>query len=907
MRVTTSLLCLLLLLPAAAPARTFVPVGSANGLDARVVVSLLFDSRGYLWVGSREGLYRYDGYATRAYLPDPDNQHAISDIDIRYIYEDSEGVIWVGTNTGGLCRLDPNSETFTNYRHDSADPASIAEDSVYGISEGPDGSLWVATQKGLSRLDRVTGRFEHFVHDPDTSSSLPHNWAFNLYLAPSGTLWVSTIGGGVARWEGDAFTRFDLGGNDSESQQRNDAFTIHEANDGVLWIGTREGLVRLDPSTGAVQPFDLGEVDGYPPVITTIRPDSSNRIWLGTMVRGVLIVDTETGEWQPASEKSLGAAGYLPAQPQMSLAIANDQLFVGTWGSGVYRGPLEPTGFGLLSQADNESLNNNTITAVMAGEEPGHPWLGSFGGGPQRASVDPPWVSPVDAASGAIHESGVFAFARAGGGRLFVATTHGLYEFDSDGRQVALWAHDPEKPDGIGSGYAISLLPNDNSGLWIGMGGSGLQRLDLETNEFTTYRHRAEDDRSLSGDFITALARGSEGYLWAGTRSNGLNRCRIEPWSCERFTGREGDPDGLSHHHVTAFYRDRRDRLWVTTDGGGLNRVLQDESTGSVTGFRRWTREHGLLNDGIMAVQEDLDESLWLSTRHGLSRLNPATGNVINYVSDSGLPASHFHANASAADERFVYFGSVEGLLSIRKGSLLTEREAADVRITTIMHAAPGSLQSIARLVDGLVTLPYGNVISIELATLDFSESTHQYAYRLSTDDPWIDLGTQRQVILHGVAPGHYEVQARGRDVYGLWGESQPLGLEIVPPFWMTWWFRGMVVLVLAGIALLLFFNRERRLNRRAEELRRLSETREHALEEQLGGEAELAVLTPRQKEILQLIAEGYSTREIAELLGVSIKTVEAHRANLMERLDIRDIPGLVRLAIRTRLVSPHE
>jgi DNA-binding NarL/FixJ family response regulator len=146
--------------------------------------------------------------------------------------------------------------------------------------------------------------------------------------------------------------------------------------------------------------------------------------------------------------------------------------------------------------------------------------------------------------------------------------------------------------------------------------------------------------------------------------------------------------------------------------------------------------------------------------------------------------------------------------------------------------------------------------------------------------------------------------EARGRAANGLWGEAEPLALEIVPPFWMTWWFRSILLLLLLLAALSVHFTRQAVLQRRAEKLLQLGEQRERALEEQLGDAAEIAVLTPRQKEILQLIAEGYATREIAELLRVSIKTVEAHRANLMERLDIHDVPGLVRLAIRTRLVS---
>ena len=493
-------------------------------------------------------------------------------------------------------------------------------------------------------------------------------------------------------------------------------------------------------------------------------------------------------------------------------------------------------------------------------------------------------------------------------GRLFAATTDGLYQFDDDGLELALQEHDPEDPASIGAGYAYALVPDADGGLWVGVMGSGLHFRDAETGRFTAYRNDPADPKSLSDDFITTLLDEEPDYLWVGTRSNGLNLCRKHEWSCTRFTGKEGGDSSLSHHHVTALYRDRRGRIWVGTDGGGLDRVLRDER-GRVTGFEQWGREQGLVSNGIMAIQEDVDESLWLSTRQGLSRINPLTRQVVNFVTESGLPVSHYNTNASDADDEYVYFGSTDGLLSFRKGSLLVERSPAPVRITRMQSAARGEQPEGMILTDTAEPkeIPYGEIITLEFAALDYSESAHVYAYRLGPQDNWTSLGLQRQVFLYGLQPGRYQFQARGRDVYGLWGESDPLEFRIVPPFWLTPWFRLLVVAVILLAGFGLHFLRANRIRRNAREIQRLSEKREAALEQALGGEAELSVLTPRQKEILQLIAEGYSTREIAGLLDISAKTIETHRANLMERLDIHDVPGLVRLAIRARLVSPHE
>jgi DNA-binding CsgD family transcriptional regulator len=198
-------------------------------------------------------------------------------------------------------------------------------------------------------------------------------------------------------------------------------------------------------------------------------------------------------------------------------------------------------------------------------------------------------------------------------------------------------------------------------------------------------------------------------------------------------------------------------------------------------------------------------------------------------------------------------------------------------------------------------------MLAIGFATLDYAEVPHQYEFRLAGEDRWSPLGQRNEVTFLKLAPGNYQFMARGRDVFGQWNESPALRVEVVPPFWMTTWFRVLLLTLLAATAFGAHRLRTARLKKLALEIERLGARREEALEKALGGKAELAGLTPRQKEVLQLIAEGRSTREIAERLDVSIKTVETHRAHLMDRLDIRDVPGLVRLAIRAGLVSPHD
>jgi len=834
----------LLIAADAAAARRFVEVGTGRGLDATVIPAMLVDRDGFLWVGSREGLFRYDGYQAVAFLPDAGQPGLVSDVDVRSLFQAADGALWVSTNTGGLNRRDPRTGSFTQFHHASGDSRSLSDESVYGVGQDADGRIWVGTQKGLNRLDADGRGFTRYFHERGTPASLAHDWVYTLHLGPSKQLWIGTVGGGIDRWNGasGSFDHFGLARLTGGAPGLDDVFALHEAADGHVWAGTRQGLVELDPVRSEAALFDLADASGAQPLVTALHADREGRLWVATHAHGVLVVDLATRTWGRAHPGSIGAPGNLPAQPQLSLASTGTTLFVGTWGSGIYRAPLEePLFHRLTATADGRGLRHKNITSVLSGKVPGQPWVGSFGGGPQRVDVETGAVFPTGgAAADPIRQTGVISLAAANDGGYFAGATDGLHRLAADGRSLGADRHAGNRPDGIGEGYVGALLPAEPSGLWVGVGGSGLFFHDLKSAGFLAYRHDPATRDSLSGDYITALASGSSGRLWVGTRSNGLNLCRIKPWSCERFDGQGASRLDLGHHHVTDLHREPGGALWVATDGGGASRVLEGRD-GRVTGFDRWGASRGLLNDGIMAIESDDDGSLWFSTRHGLSRLDPATGRVVNQVAESGLPVSHFNTGASSSDARFLHFGSVEGLLSVPRGTPLQPRPPAPVRITALERLAKGAGQPLppSALRNGFAT-DFGDVLAVEFAVLDFAETTHEYAYRMKPNDAWTPLGRRRQLTFFGLAAGRYALEVRGRDVFGQWNMSPVLSFEVVPPFWMTVWFRALALVAAGLLVHVLHSLRLSRLRQRNLVLEQLEQQREHALAQATRSQHEL-------------------------------------------------------------------
>ncbi|MGE5761396.1 MAG: two-component regulator propeller domain-containing protein, partial [Gemmatimonadota bacterium] len=726
---------------------------------------------------------------------------------------------------------------FTQFHHDSADASSLSDESVYGVAEDAEGRLWVGTQRGLNRLD-VDGRsFERHFHEPGRADSLAGDWVYALHRGPTGTLWVGTVGGGLGRWTGAAgrFENFSIASIAGGPRSLDDVFAVHETPDGRVWVGTRGGLAVFDPVARRAEPVDLTGAVQEPALVTSMNVDRSGRLWVGSLGHGAFAVDTATRQVERVPLEPAGKSAEPGSRQILSVATTEHMLLVGTWGQGVFRAPLERPPFRVLaSGAGGNGLRHGNVTAVLASDEPGRPWVGSFGGGPQRVDVEAGTVDPSGGDAGdTIRASGVVSFAVTRDGTHFAGSTEGLFRYAADGRQLGLDAHVPGDDRSIGPGYVPALLPAAGNDLWVGIGGSGLFHRDSTTGRFEAFRHDPAVQTSLSGDYVTALLAAPDDRLWVGTRSHGLNRCRFAPFACERFDGREPGAPSLGHHFVTALRTDHGGNLWIATSGGGLRRAQFGEG-GRVLGFDQWGTAEGLLSDSVMSLESDSDGSLWVATRRGLSHFDPASRRVVNYVPQSGLPVSHFNNGASAADEHYLYFGSVTGLVSVPKGLPLRLRPPSPVRITGVERLVDGSAMPLAPgEVEEPIEIGIDEVLAAEFAVLDFAETTHEYAYRLQGSDEWTPLAHRRQLTFVGLPPGNYSLEVRGRDAFGHWSASPPLDFEVVPPFWMTNWFRGLALVIIALLALGIHLARLRSLRERNAMLGQLTERLESAKEEE--------------------------------------------------------------------------
>jgi signal transduction histidine kinase len=481
-------------------------------------------------------------------------------------------------------------------------------------------------------------------------------------------------------------------------------------------------------------------------------------------------------------------------------------------------------------------VNLDDVVAVSGSEEVGI-WAGSPTRGLMRldrgeAALD---TLPFPIGDPAKPPSVVSVYAESDS-RLWVGTAEGLVEYDAVTLQVTWLRHDPADPESLGAGWVTEVLQTGDGSLWIGTGESGVWRRSPE-GRLTGFRHDPEDPGSLSGDYVTALAVDDDGSLWVGTRSHGLNRCRADPFHCERY-GVEA-ADGLRHHYVTAVHRDQFGTWWVGTAGGGLHRVLRSRD-GSVEGFEHFGHEQGLSDTTIVSFLDDDDGSLWLGSRRGLSRFSRDRRRVANYLASDGLVSELFNRGAAARDAEFLYFGSVRGVVYVAAGSQFRPAPSAPLAFTGALNLSTGEPLTGVNWSTPRVSIPHGEVLQFSFALLDFESGQHRYAYRLSDGGNWVSLENTRQITFGDLPPGRHELQIRGQGARGQMTEAS-LSIEVIPPFWMTHWFRVAVVFGVLLTALLAHHVRLASLQRRNLALQQLHEERERALEKLQRSEAELS------------------------------------------------------------------
>ena len=446
------------------------------------VTAIYEDRSGVLWVGTGDdyevevgGLNAFDrntGRFTR-YLYDPQDLHSLSHNDVKAIYEDQAGALWIGTDDG-LNVLDRTANTFVRYHHDPLDPYSLANGRITAIYEDHNGTLWFGTDaRGLSRYARVKEKFMRLQPDPLTANGLSGSVIGALYEDRDGDLWIGIHGGGLDRYDRATgqFTHYSHDADDPTSLSHDHVKALCEDHESVLWVGTNQGLDRYERATGQFTHYihDPGDPNSLGPgAVKVILEDHTHALWIGTEDPGSINrFDMTAGAFT--------RYGYDPADPNSLIntygvrAIYEDQagdLWLGTYNGLVHFDP----GAGRFTQYlhdpdDPHSLSHNFVWSIY--EDPDR--------------------------------------------NLWIGTAEGLNRLDRASGQFAVYTME----DGLPNDGVMCILGDQQGNLWLGTDGGGLSRFNPWTETFKNYD--VSDGLASNVTMLGVCHRGMSGEMFFGT------------------------------------------------------------------------------------------------------------------------------------------------------------------------------------------------------------------------------------------------------------------------------------------------------------------------------------------------------------------------------------------------------
>ena len=791
-----------------------------EGLSQSNVRCMLQDKNGFLWIGTQDGLNRYDGYNFKVYKNDPSDTNSLSDNMITCLLEDKNGFLWIGT-LDGLNKYDQRNGKFTHYFAKRGDGASLQGESILSIAEDHRGNIWVGTHLGgLSKFDLKAGKFKTFLHNPKDEKSISNNNIMSLFVDSKGNIWVGTFGGGLNLYNERThdFRKFNSIPSDKNTISNDFISDIEEVDEGTLYIGTAAGITVLNINSMKINRLEITTAEKkliQSSNIQAISKDSKDNLWFGTETDGLIFYDPSNRQIKRYyNDKNISSP--LGENNITALCVdENDIIWAGTHSAGLTKLKKTKRNFNNIFADDSKNfgLTDANIWPLFQ-DSKGNIWVGTNNGlnvlDKNDHLVKKYFHSPNN--TNTISNNRIWSINEDHKGNIWVGTQDGLNQIDLLKNRVTRFQYSPNKKS-IPFNLIKYVYPDKDGILWLGTWGSGMIRFDPSTMSSKVFHHNLEDRSSISDDVVFYINEDKNGTLWVCT-SNGLNKFTKSTGRFTSYVHTSTNKEGIPANAIYFILEDENDNYWLASHGGGLIRF--NNSNGK---FENYTEIDGLPNNVVYGILRDNSNNFWLSTNRGISKYSPKLNRFKNYNTKDGLPNNECNAGAFLkSNSGKLYFGTINGLTSFHPESLTENKDIPKIAITDF-KIFDKRVENISSLVDGdKIALTYNdNYFSFEFAALDFTEpANNQYAYFLKGfDEDWIYSGSRRYAAYTHLDAGYYVFSLRASNNDGVWNNKGiTIGITIAPPFWRTWWFNTFVLIFILSLVTFFFKMKMKQLKR---------------------------------------------------------------------------------------------
>lgn len=761
-------------------------IGIENGLSHNSITSIYQDRFGFLWIGTYDGINRYDGYSFKVYRHRLNDSTSLVNNRITNIAEDEENRLWIGTKKGvsTWCNSSQRFASVYYYPHNQAGqraPQLIDVPANELIADGKGNVFIGSSGKGLLLYQKKTGNVSQVPVVNGQQEALYDYTVQGIRKGMDNTVWVFVNGKGLCKYD-YKHNQVVLVSNFIGT-----CSLLEPDKTGRVWLAWGKDLYEYRPAQNTHVYRGKPSNDH----ISCLLPNDNGSIWIGTDGGGIMTLDTSSN----ASFIPLNSDAFQTKLSSNAISTIYQDRKGNRW-VGTLRGGLNCIGTGkktftALSHDPNDpnSLPGNFIAAFEQDNE-GRLWIGTDGNGISIWDRRQNRFSNLNHGNSTLSSDLVTCIRKTYDGDMWVATYgNGVDRYDKKtGRFVnygcinrVAWLNDAN---------VWTLYEDKDSTLWAGTVTGSLYRLNRQANRFDLF------DNQL-GDILT-LAEDSQGNLWGGNFGWLIKIDRVNKRH-EYFP---------TENPVRVIHEDWHGNLWVGTEGSGL--LLFDRATRKFTAF---TEEEGLANNAVLNMLEDKSGYLWLSTFNGLSSMNLETRQFRNFFQSDGLLSNQFIYNAAfAAKDGQFFFGGIKGMNFFHPDSVALSYTplqllVTDLRIDNIPVAQDNSFTR-GQVLYTLQTLrlPYDKaVLSIEFASPEFNNPDQvSYAYYMEGwDKGWNYCGKIRTANYSHLNEGHYKLHIKSTNAGGVWSnEERIIAITVLPPWYRSWWalllYAGLLVGVIA-------------------------------------------------------------------------------------------------------------
>lgn len=796
--------------------------------------------------------------ATKIHFKHISNDDGLSNSTVEAIFQDHRGFIWLGTRDG-LNRYD--GRQLHVYRHQPSDSNSLCDNYITSIAEDAGKDLWIGTLNGLSRLNPASNRFINY------RKQLSNNQISSVFRDRRNRMWVASFGGAVHRFDEDrqVFIPVPLFRDPQHRSGETHVYILYEDSRGNLWAGAESGLYQFGEKEGWFEWVPgINQDEKELLSIRDLAEDKSGNLLLATENNGLIIYNAQyrtarRHTHQPTRPNSI-SSNLLRAL----LVTQNGDIWTGSVNGGLdlfNPGNESFQNFQYVPE-DPGSLSQRTVSALLEDRQ-GNIWIGTHRGG---VNLYTPGAQKFrlyrqQPDGNSLSYNDVKTFCEDRNGNIWVGTDGGgLNLFNKKTQSFRHFRFDPFHANTLASNEVLSITEDREGKLWIGTWGGGLCQLNADGKTFTRY---------TGPRFIQHIYEDSKERLWIATYYEGLHLFDRKTGTFTRINRSETGKTGIAGNNIISIAEDRENNLWFGTDDGGLNRldgrtgefsawfnhdekkpdirVLTVDSKGQLwvgqsglflfdkkqNKFQRFAEDSELNELFIKGIVEDNNGQLWISSSNGVFRLNPETSEIRHFNAVDGLQGREFEANAFLRTrDGEVYFGGVNGFNCFYPNEINTNTFIPPVYITgfnienKLIIGGPGhpNLDTDISFAETINLSWKEATFSFGFAALNYTASeNNRFLYKLEGwDRDWIAADGERKVTYTNVTPGRYTFRVKASNNDGLWNEAgRELTIIITPPFWQTWWFRLLVAaIVLTGAYYFIRFKRKVQLERFAESQR---------------------------------------------------------------------------------------